>query len=85
MEVNWKSGEDIRNVSTNVMTITVSVQKDRSAGAVGEAEIYNKPVNAGQESAPSVPGSIRSSGFIGGTFAGSLDQVIQITVGNSQT
>lgn len=68
------------------MTITVSVQKYWSAGVEGEAKDIYKPVKPRQkESAPPVPGSSRSSGFIKGTLVGSVDQVIQILVGNRAT
>jgi hypothetical protein len=69
------------------MTITVSVQKDWSAGVEGEARDIYKPVKPRQEEpAPPVPGSSRSSGFIKGTLAGSVDQVIPTdTSGNRAT
>lgn len=61
-------------------------KKIGARGWRGEARDIYKPVKPRQEElAPPVPGSSRSSGFIKGTLAGSVDQVIQILSGNRAT
>lgn len=68
----------MRNVSTKLKDNYSQHPKRFGARGWRERQRYiTEPVKSGQEPAPPVPGSNRSSGFIVGTFTGYLDQVIR--------